>query len=222
MAAPWRRRSWSRSAVVDPIRLIAELARRWVPPRSLVPALAADAALAYLDAAVERDDPEAARSAVPHLLELAVEDRTGPVPVWEALDGVRRAGWPSWPPVDRDAVTAVLDGWWRATLIGHPSRPAAPDVLAAQARLRGEVRPLLDRWLNELDGAGAVHLAEVIRDHLDPGVDRLVDPAWAGYEDLATQVAAWARSEAVVLGLTLVGGTHLDDDLLSQALDRLI
>jgi hypothetical protein len=97
-----------------------------------------------------------------------------------------------------------------------------PDVLVAQTRVRGEVRPLLDRWLAELDGPGAVHLAELLRDGLDPDTHRLVHPGWEGIEDLAGRVVAWARSEAVILGLTLLGGTHLDRTLLSDALDRMI
>lgn len=178
--------------------------------------------MAWLAAAADRQDPDGVRAAVPRLLALTLDDDLGPLSTVDALDALRAAGWDRWPRRDQEAVVDVLDAWWLATLVGHPSRPPAADVLAAQARLRGEVRPLLDRWLHELDGAGAVHLAEVVRDHLDPEAGRLIHPGWDGFEDLATQVAAWARSDAVVLGLTVIGGAHLDPGLLSEALDRLI
>lgn len=206
----------------DPGHLLGELRRRWTPARSLVPALEPDALLAWIDGAAERGDDDAVRAATPRLLELAVADQLGAVPVWQALSHLERSGWRSWPQADQWAVEAVLDAWWRATLLGHPSCPGAHDVLAAQARIRREVRPLLDRWLAELDGPGAVHLAELVMDHLDPGGGPLRHPAWVGIEDLAQRVTAWARSEPVILGLTLVGGVHLQPGVLSEALDRML
>lgn len=208
--------------MVDPHQRLAELAQRWTPARGLVPALGPDALLSWIDAAADRGDAEAVRAAVPRLLQLAVADQLAPVPTWEALAHLERAGWRDWPLAHRALVTEVLDGWWRATLIGHPSRPGAHEVLVAQAAARREVRPLLDRWLDELDGAGAIHLAEVVRHDLDPTSGLLVHPGWAGLEDLSGQVVAWARSEPVIVGLTLIGGSHLDGDDLGQALDRLI
>jgi hypothetical protein len=47
-------------------------------------------------------------------------------------------------------------------------------------------------------------------------------PAWVGKGDQARQVVAWARTETVINGLALVGGTHLDAEALSDVLDRLI
>jgi hypothetical protein len=208
--------------VRDPHLVLAELARRWTPSTSLVPALAPDALVSWIDAAADRGDDEAVRAAVPRLLQLAVADQLDPIPTWEALGHLDRAGWRDWPLAQRAAVEEVLDGWWRATLIGHPSRPDAHEVLVAQAVVRRQVRPLLDLWLAELDGSGAIHLAEVVRDDLDPGAGELVHAGWAGLEDLSAQVVAWARSEAVIVGLTLVGGPHLDRELLSDALDQLI
>lgn len=208
--------------MLDPHQRLAELGRRWTPPRSLVPALAPDALLSWIDAASDRGDADAVRAAVPRLLELAVADGLGPVPTWRALAHLERAGWRHWPLGHRAAVEEVLDGWWRATLIGHPSRPGAHEVLVAQAVARRQVRPLLDIWLGELDGAGAIHLAELVCHDLDPVSGLLVHPGWAGLEDLSGQVVAWARSEPVIVGLTLIGGSHLDRDLLSDALDRLI
>ena len=206
----------------DPGRLVAALAGRWTPARSLVPALEPDALLAWIDGAGERGDDDAVRAATPRLVELAIADDLHPVPVWEALSHLVPAGWRAWPLEDQMAVEAVLDSWWRATLLGHPSRPRAHDVLVAQARMRGVVRPLLDRWIQELDGPGALHLAELIVHDVDPETAVLHHEGWQGFEDLATQVVAWARSEAVILGLTLVGGIHLPPGLLSEALDRLL
>lgn len=209
-------------AVDDPHRLLAALTARWTPPGSLVRDLPADALLAWVDGAAERGDDDAVRAAWPPLLALAVADRLAPFEPWEVLARLEAGGWHRWARADRDRVVAVLDGWWRATLLGHPSHPGAHDVLVAQAALRGEVRPLLDRWLDELDGPGAVHLAELARDDIDPETRRLRHPGWDGREDLATQVVAWARSEPVLLGLTLVGGSHLEPGLLPAALDRLV
>lgn len=206
----------------DPAHLLARLRHRWTPARSLVPALEADALLAWIDAAADRGDGDAVRAATPRLLELAVADDLGPRPVWEALAHLDRAGWRNWPQEDQWAVEAVLDAWWLATLLGHPSRPPAAEVLAAQARLRGEVRPLLDRWVDELDGAGAVHLAEFVVDEIDPATGLVGGPPWSDVPDLGHQVVAWARSEAVILGLALVGGVHLEPGVLSEALDRMV
>jgi hypothetical protein len=206
----------------DPYTLLDRLEQRWLPRTSLVVALEGDALLAWIGAAVDRGDDDAVRAAVPRLLRLAMADRLTPVPIWHALGTLHDAGWQRWSRADQDLVVGVLDSWWVATLIGHPSRPDVHEVLVAQTAARGAVRPLLDRWLTELDGPGAIHLAELVRDDVDPVAGTLVHPGWGERPGAAREVVAWARSEPVVLGLTLVGGVHLEPGLLSEALDRLL
>ena len=73
----------------------------------------------------------------------------------------------------------------------------------------------LGPWLDALDGPAARHLARFV-------IDGPTDPGWEASEDHAGQVLAWARTEPVLFGLTLVGGVHLDDGMLGEALDVLL
>lgn len=107
-------------------------------------------------------------------------------------------------------------------------------------------------WLAELDGPGASHLAAIVlgrpvheRDGDRPSDEAAIPsgssgreipawaqtppspvtpdgPAWHGKQDQATQVIAWAKTETVVSGLALIGATHLEPDVMSDLLDRLI
>jgi len=63
--------------------------------------------------------------------------------------------------------------------------------------------------------SGARHLAEVI-------VSRLPEAEWEGSEDQRSQILGWSRTEPVIIGLTVVGGVHLDDGQLSDALDLML
>jgi hypothetical protein len=70
-------------------------------------------------------------------------------------------------------------------------------------------------WLDDLDGPAARHLATVV-------ITQLPEAEWAAHQDERAQILAWCRSEPVVIGLTVVGGVHLDDGQLSDALDRML
>ncbi len=50
----------------------------------------------------------------------------------------------------------------------------------------------------------------------------LAHPVWDGHDDQRRQVAAWTQTEPVVMGLTIVGGIHLDDGVLGRVLEVLL
>lgn len=154
--------------------------------------------------------------ASPRLLELLIGHG---LPVEVAADVTARLGRHQWSARQRSMVEEVLDAWWQETLMQEPGEhrpPFTPDVVLGI--LAGYDAPLvrwLEPWLAELDGPGSVHLASVI-------LDGLQGPAWDGKADTAAQIQGWTRTETVINGLTLIGGTHLEDGVLSDVLDRLI
>ncbi len=172
-----------------------------------------------LDALLARADRGELVAATPRLVELTV---TQTLDVADAAAVVERFGGHGWEPAERVAVGEALDAWWLETLRRHPGEhpePYRPEVVLGV--IVGFGAPMvrwLGPWLDELDGPGAVHLSEVVLG----GPDGLSGPAWTGKEDEARQVLAWARTEPVVTGLTLVGGVHLGDGMLGDVLDRLL
>ena len=113
----------------------------------------------------------------------------------------------------------LLDGWWYEVLQRLPGEHHGSfqpdDVLGLLARSGAPMIRWLHVWLDELDGPGAVHLAEAV-------IGGLSGPSWHGLDDERGQVLAWARTETVVNGLALIGATHLDGDTFSQVMDVLI
>ena len=178
----------------------------------LLPDLAVDAVLARAD----RGELEAA---TPRLVELLVANDLA---VTDAAGVVGRFGAHQWEPTARRVVTEALDAWWLESLKRRPAEQIEPYttevVLGVLAGFGAPMIRWFGPWLDELDGPGAEHLARVVLG----GPDGLVGPAWEGKTDEARQVLAWARTETVVYGLTLIGGVHLDDGVLDQVLDRLI
>ncbi|MGI9597706.1 MAG: hypothetical protein ACR2QK_16200 [Acidimicrobiales bacterium] len=187
----------------------AELWRVMADDYGLVPELA-------LDALMARADRGESAVTTPRLIDLLVDYE---LTVEQACEVAARLGDHPWDRAGRAAIEEVLDAWWQETLVlspGEHRQPFGPDVVLGI--LVGYDAPLvrwLDPWLVELDGPGASHLATAVLDGLD-------GPAWVGKVDQADQVIGWARTETVINGLTLIGGTHLDDDVLSDVLDRLI
>ncbi len=178
----------------------------------LLPDLAVDAVLA-------RADRGELVLASPRLIELTVGHE---LTVAEAAAVVGRLGPHPWSAAERAAVTEALDAWWLETLKRQPEeqdeRYPTGVVLGVLVGFGAPMVRWLGPWLEELDGPGASHLAEVILG----GPDGLAGPAWADKTDEANQVLAWARTETVINGLALVGGTHLADGVLDRVLDRLI
>ncbi len=178
----------------------------------LLPTLALDALLA-------RADRGELAAATPRLAELVVDHALSPA---EAGAVVERFGANDWSPTERVAVGEALDAWWLQTLKRlpgeHPEPYGPAEVLGVVAGFGAPMVRWFGPWLDELDGPGAGYLADVVIG----GPDGLSGPAWAGKEDEARQVLGWARTEPVVYGLTLVGGVHLDDDVLGAVLDRLL
>ncbi len=189
-------------------RLWAEMAEDY----GLFPELAPDAALARADT----DDAGAMAVAAPRLISLVTDQEAT---VEEAAIMVERLGETSWSDRQRLLVAEALDAWWHQTLMTPPGEQPAPwttdTVLGVLVGFGAPMVRWLEPWLAQLDGHGAAHLATVVLNGLD-------GPAWTGKTDQAGQVLAWARTETVVNGLTLIGGVHLDDDVLSDVLDALI
>lgn len=178
----------------------------------LLPDLAVDAVLA-------RADRGELAAATPRLAELLVGHE---LPLADAAGIVRRFGRHGWAAAERMVVTEVLDAWWLETLKRSPAEQVEPyrteAVLGVLVGFGAPMVRWLGPWLDELDGHGASHLATVVLG----GPDGLAGPAWIDKADEARQVLAWARTETVVNGLTLIGGVHLDDGVLGRVLDRLI
>ncbi len=196
-------------------RLVAALATVWdtmADDYGLLPDLAIDAVLAR----AERGELEAA---TPRLLELTVGHELS---VADGAAVVQRLGRHQWDRGHRAAVLEVLDAWWLQTLKRLPAeqddRYPTEVVLGTLVGFGEPMVRWLGPWLQELDGAGAAHLATIILG----GPDGLTGPAWLDKADEAGQVLAWARTETVVNGMTLIGATHLDDGVLGRVLDRLI
>ncbi len=155
-------------------------------------------------------------------------------------------------PYTPDVVLGVLAGYdapmirwfdpWLAELDGPGSLHLAAVVLGRpvlghdqqsddQSADSGESRPVGSgdsRSVNSGDGRPAPPRAgAAVREipawaQTPPSPVVPTGPAWAGKQDQASQVIAWAKSETVVHGLALIGATHLDPEVMSDLLDRLI
>lgn len=171
------------------------------------------------DAVLARANRGELLAATPRLVDLLVGAR---LEVADAAALTGRLGGHDWDRVRRAAVEESLDAWWWETLQRSPGEhlePYRPEVvLGVLAAYDAPMVRWLGPWLAQLDGPGAQHLAAVVLG----GPDGLSGPAWSGREDRARQVLAWAGTEPVVNGLTLIGGIHLDDGVLGAVLDRLI
>jgi hypothetical protein len=178
----------------------------------LLPDLAIDAVLA-------RFDRGEVAEAAPRMLQLLVGQE---LPVETAADLVVRLGDRPWSTAQLVAIQDVLDAWWLEVLMTEPGEHVAPFtpevVLGVLAGFDAPMVRWFEPWIAELDGPGAVHLASMVV----TGSDGLTETAWSSKRDQADQLFGWARTETVINGLALVGGTHLGDELLSETLDRLI
>lgn len=184
----------------------------------LVADLGLDAVLAT--ARVASRGEQGMRSVTPRLLELATSPDPQPAdldgsPRWVPIDELVAAGWPDWPPADRAAIQRVLDAWWAETLNLEATAPGVEEVLGTLVHSGVELVRWLEPWLADLDGPPAVHLAELV-------LGGLRHQVWEGHEDARGRVAAWLRTEPVVVGVTVVGGIHLDDGVLSEVLEVIL
>jgi hypothetical protein len=151
----------------------------------------------------------------PRLMELMVKGApVGPAP-WRVLAVLAAGGWPTWNTGRRRAFTHLLDVWWATALEIHPFSPEVDEFLAALAQLDEPLVRWLQPLLESLDGAGAEHLADLV-------MSGLRSPGWEQVPDRRSQVLGWCRTEPVVIGLTLVGGVHLAEGRLGNALDVML
>jgi hypothetical protein len=175
---------------------------------SLFPDLAADAVLARARAGE-------LTAAVPRLFELVTNDQLGDQPIVEPFRLLAENGWQTWLPLQQRAVEEFADVWWTDTRTAETPRFRPGEVLACLAHLDLPLVRWLHPWLDDLDGPGARHLATIVLSQLD-------EPAWTTRPDARAQILAWTRSEPVVIGLTLVGGVHLEPGQLGSALDLML
>ncbi len=167
------------------------------------------------DAALARARGGELKAAMPRLLELAISGSAVRMSVTEPFDLLSEAEWTTWPAVERRALESVVDTWWR--WVRGSVEPTMPIglVLACLCRLGVPMVRWLGPWLDDLDGPAAVRLAEI-------AIGRLPEPEWAPIPDERSQILAWCRTEPVVVGLTVVGGVHLEEGQLSAALDQIL
>ncbi len=187
---------------------LEQLWRQLAPTDSLLPELAFDAVLS-------RADHGEFIECLPRLLEIVTLPGADPDVAVAVFDRLTANGWATWPDERRRPIERLLDLWWSTELALEPGEPAAHDVLGALVRLEQPVSRWLQPWLEDLDGPGARHFVALVADQLSS--DR-----WAEVPDQREQVLAWTRSEPAVMGLTLVGGVHLDPGQLGLALDRML
>lgn len=196
---------------------IAEsLQRLWLemsPARSLLPDLAFDAVLA-------RADHGELRACLPRLLELVTLPGADPelaMAVFDRIGSLSASALPAsvWSTRDRTMILDLCDLWWETELALEPGEPAVHDVLSALVRLDVPVVRWLEPWLRNFDGPGARHLIRLVADGLHSA-------RWHDVPDRRQQVLSWTRTEPVVIGLTLVGGVHLEPGELGDALDRML
>lgn len=175
-----------------------------------------------IDAVLSRSRSGDRRQALPRVLELLVTDEwIGDPTVNSVLAELAREvrdelDAPGTTAEDRRLIADVFDVWWSSTLMFDPPVSSeAADVLSILARLDEPLVRWLGPWLADLDGPPARHLARLVR-------SGLATTGWSDQTDAAGQVLAWTRSEPVVFGLALVGGTHLGEGELSEVLDLLV
>ncbi len=189
-------------------RSLAELWTIFAPKDSLLPDLAFDAVLA-------RADHGEFSACLPRLLEIVTLPEADPEHAIAVFDRLELAAWTDWPDHERRPVERLLDLWWSTELALEPGNPPLHDVLAALARLDQPLGRWLQPWLEDLDGPGARHFVALVDDQLS-------SERWAEVPDRREQVLAWTRSEPAIMGMTLVGGVHLDPGQLGEALDRML
>ncbi len=167
-----------------------------------------------LDAVLARAKTTGVEAVAARLLDLLVEGDGGD-PLWEIADVFEEAGWRQWPVAQRHAVEMVLDAWWQTTLVFFPAAQPVEVVLASLAHFGVSLTRWLEPWLADLDGPPVQHLAELI-------TGTLQSQGWVDALDERGQIIAWAQSEPVVIGITFVGGVHLDDGQLAEVLELLL
>lgn len=167
------------------------------------------------DAVLARATSGEVVEAMPRLLELAISGAAPRMAITEPFDLLAASAWATWPAHQRTSIEDLVDTWWEWTRSGIDPDIAPGRVLACLCRLGLPTIRWLGPWLDDLDGPAARHLAEVV-------IGQLPEPEWEAIPDQRSQVLAWCRSEPVVIGLTVVGGTHLEEGQLGAALDQML
>jgi len=163
----------------------------------------------------------------PRLLQLTID---GQLAMPDAALVIETIGSGVWNKQQRADLEALFDAWWLESLnldvgehvqneLGEQLVPSVVLGLLAHYDPAPMVRWLLV-WVDQLDGPGARHLASFLIS-AEPE-SNWADTAWDRREEKRQEVKGWARTDAVIYGLTMVGATHLEPDALSDVLDQLI
>lgn len=207
----------------------------WFDDYGILQSLAADAVLA-------RARRGELMLGTPRLLQLLIDDALS---VSDASLVARSLAEGQWEPAQRAQIDEVFDAWWyealnlevgehRSNQLGQRFIPGVALGILAQYsnHLAGpHSAPMvrwLDAWMAALDGPAAIHLATAIV--AIPEEQQWAVEAWHGQADARQQFLAWARSEPILNGLTLIGGTHItlhavsdpDAPALGDVLDELL
>lgn len=149
------------------------------------------------------------------LLTMASDGELGDRYAYEIFDLLRAAEWTEWDMPAVQAIVRWADAWWLTALRMVPDFADAGAALGQLVHLGLGMVKWLTVWLEEIDGFGAEHLANFLIDGSD-------HPGWNGYDDERAQVRAWAQSETVVNGFTMIGGVHLEEGRMAKVLDEII
>ena len=186
----------------------------WFEDYGIIRSLAADAVLA-------RARRNELMLSTPRLLQLLVN---GTLKFTDATLVARVLAEGPWDQRQRAQINDVLDAWWYETLhldVGEHRFNGSGEcyvpgsVLGVLAHYSHHTPkphsvPLgrwLDVWRSALDGPASIHLAKAIV--ASPQAQEWADNAWQELDDARQQFLAWARTEPILNGLTLVGGTHI-------------
>lgn len=175
--------------------------------RALSGELAADVLLAL--ATTDLDD------VLVDLLTLATDGQLEDRYAFEIFDLLRDTSWIEWDMPAVQAIVRWADAWWLTALRMLPELADAGAALGQLVHLDLGMVKWLRVWLDELDGYGAQHLANFLIEGSD-------HPGWNGYDDERAQVRAWAQSETVVNGFTMIGGVHLEEGRMTKVLEEIV
>ncbi len=149
------------------------------------------------------------------LLTMATDGQLDDRFAYEIFDLLTAAGWIDWDMPAVQSIVRWADAWWLTVLRMVPEFSDAGAALGQLVHLNLGMVKWLPVWLDELDGYGAEHLANFLIDGSD-------HPGWIGHDDERAQVRAWAQSDTVVNGFTMIGGVHLEPGRMIKVLDEIV
>jgi len=177
-----------------------------------------------LDAVIARYKQEEV-ACIPRIIELVC---TSSVSIAESAEALQLVNLEVLSSEQRRLVEAALDRWWVLAL-SVPSDEAVDtdnekvgsvtDILGVLAGFDAPMRRWLHVWLENFDGLGATLFVDAVLQHQD---GTTTSEAWRGKQDEWSQFQAWCRAEPTVMGFTLIGGAHVDQNDVTAVLEKII